>query len=92
MKFAEEREEEREEAARMEQVLGWTQMQLGLSQEALEEAQTEKAEVTVAKTDTEEKLRKSAAKVTFCCFRSLACNSKYRVRFFLLGPPLFVEV
>ena len=82
MKFAEEREEEREEAARMEQVLGWTQMQLGLSQEALEEAQTEKAEVTVAKTDTEEKLKKSAAKVTVSCFRSLACNSIYRVGFF----------
>ena len=58
----------------------------------VEEIKMEKAEVSVAKTDTEEKLRKSAAKVTVCCFRSLACNSKYRVRFFLLGPPLFVEV
>ena len=38
--------------------------------------------VTVAKTDTEEKLKKSAAKVTVSCFRSLACNSIYRVVFF----------
>ena len=72
VKFGVEREEEREEAARMQLVLGWTQMQLGLSQEALEELKKEKAEVTVAKTDTEEKLKKSAAKVTVGCFRSLA--------------------
>ena len=85
MKFG----EERAEAVRTKLELDWAEMQLGINQAELEEVKLDRAEVTIAKVDTEEKLKKSAAKVSvsvaFGLWRAILYTGWV---FFLTGAPL----